>query len=63
MRTELTRHIFDGGKLNAAGTECATENVLREGDSCKPFRTLLGKEESVVAAGTVCQLILFPSPC
>ena len=52
MRTELTRHIFDGGKLNATGTESATDNVLREGDSCKSFRALLGKEESEVAAGT-----------
>jgi len=53
MRTELTRHIFDGGKLDDAGTDSAAPNVITEGESCKAFRTLLGKEVEPVPTGTV----------
>ena len=51
MRTELTRHIFDGGKLDDAGTDSAAPNVITEGESCKAFRTLLGKEVEPVPTG------------
>ena len=51
MRTEIVRHIFTGGKLNQAGTECAAANVLQEAVSCQPFRMLLGIPEAKVETG------------
>ena len=51
MKTEVIRHIFDGGKLNFDGSEAASANVVKEGSSCQAFRQLLGKEETTVATG------------
>ena len=51
MRTEVTRHIFDGGKLNIDGSEAPHDNVLTEGRSCKSFRLLLGIEDSTPVSG------------
>ena len=68
MKTEVTRHIFDGGKLNFDGTEEAHENVVAEGRSCQSFRMLLGQEESSVAIGIhllICYLLKssYPRNC
>ena len=52
MKTELVRHIFDGGILNMDGTETATESVLEVGSSCQSFRVLLGQIETENAAGS-----------
>ena len=46
LKTEVTRHVFDGGKLNFEGTEVASPKVLAEGKSCQSFRKLLGQEET-----------------
>ena len=53
MKTELTRHIFDGGVLNADGSELPSRNVVTEGKLCKDIRVLLGKEEDVKEFGSV----------
>ena len=53
MKTEIVRHIFDGGVLNASGTEVPSQNVLQEGTLCQAFQTLLGKEESRNNCGAV----------
>ena len=53
MKTEIVRHIFDGGVLNASGTEVPSQNVLQEGNLCQAFQTLLGKEESRNNCGAV----------
>ena len=53
MRTELTRHIFDGGVLNDDGSDIPSRCVLREGESCKSFQVLLGKEDTSVFIGTM----------
>jgi hypothetical protein len=52
MKTEVTHHIFDGGKLNRDGTEEAHRNVVEEGRSCQSFRMLLGQKETPVAIGS-----------
>ena len=52
MKTEVVRHIFDGGILNMDGTETATEKVIEVGSSCQSFRVLLGQEEIENAAGS-----------
>ena len=59
MKTEVIRHIFDGGKLNMDGSEAANANVVHEGSSCQAFRQLLGKDESAVAVGKKDCAILF----
>ena len=51
IKTEVVRHLFTGGKLNADGTVCASEKVLQEASSCQSYRRLLGIEEPVVPTG------------
>ena len=53
MKTEVIRHIFEGGKLNFDGSDSAHANVVAEGASCQAFRMLLGQEESPVAIGEI----------
>ena len=68
MKTEVTRHIFDGGKLNLSGTLTASQNVLSERGSSQSFRMLLGLEEPTVSTGillcshTPAILFSFPYP-
>ena len=52
MKTEVVRHIFDGGKLNSTGTEEPHRNVVEEGRSCQSFQNLLGQKEVPTAIGS-----------
>lgn len=52
MKTEVVRHIFDGGKLNRTGTEEPHRNVVQEGRSCPSFRSLLGQDEVQTEIGS-----------
>jgi hypothetical protein len=51
LKTELARHVFEGGSLNLVGTDFASELVLEEAASCEPFRSLLGRTPTKPAAG------------
>ena len=53
MKTEIMRHILEGGVLNATGTLFAHENVLQEAKRTRSFRTILGTEEAVINIGDV----------
>ena len=46
MRTEVVKHILDGGVLNADGTLYAHQNVLQEANRTRSFRIILGTEAS-----------------
>ena len=45
MKTEIVRHILDGGVLDAAGSTFAHPDVLAEARRTKAFREILGLEE------------------
>ena len=51
IKTEIVRHLFTGGKLNAEGTESASMSVVQEASSCQSYRKLLGIEEPAVPRG------------
>lgn len=53
MKTEIIRHIMEGGVLNADGTLCAHPNVLTEARRFRSFRIILGTEDSSITPGTV----------
>ena len=53
MRTEIVKHILDGGVLDAEGTLFAHENVLAEARRTRAFRSLLGLEVKIVNYGAV----------
>ena len=51
MRTEIVRHILDGGVLNEDGTCFAHPNVLAEATRTRSFRAILGIEEETSSIG------------
>lgn len=51
MKTEIVRHIFDGGVLNEDGTNFAHPNVLVEAMRTRSFRIILGVEKETVSLG------------
>ena len=53
MRTEIVRHILDGGVLNEDGTCFAHPNVLAEASRTRSFRAILGIEEETKSMGKI----------
>ena len=53
MKTEIVRHILEGGVLNEEGTLFAHPNVLAEAKRTRAFRTILGTEEKHAVTGAV----------
>ena len=51
LKTEITRHIFDGGHLDLHGQEIASSLVTAEASSCSSFKELLGTKKEVTRAG------------
>ena len=60
MKTEIVRHIFDGGVLDAAGSTFAHPNVLAESRRTKAFREILGMEMKMPSYGGFNMMI---NPC
>ena len=57
MKTEILRHIFDGGVLDATGAKYAHPNVLTEATRTKAFREILGSEEKPSKIGNALFLL------
>ena len=57
MKTEVIRHIFDGGALNGDGSVFANQNVLEEAKRTRAFRSLLGTETKLINNGRVSRMI------
>ena len=57
MKTEIVRHIFDGGVLDAAGSSVAHPNVLAESRRTKAFREILGLEMKMPGYGGFIMMI------
>ena len=53
MKTEIVRHVFDGGVLDAAGSKFAHPNVLAEAKRTKAFREILGLEKNTDSYGNI----------
>ena len=51
LRTEIARHVFEGGALNVEGTDTPSGLVREEGQSCEAFRVLLGNKPAGPALG------------